>query len=144
MSHIKVEVQLHGSPADVWADIIEIESHAEWMDDAESIRFTGELTKGVGTTFDCDTKVGPLRFTDRMEITEWIDERVMGVRHAGLITGEGRFTLEPVAGDRTRFVWEEDLRFPWWLGGPLGAGVGTRVLKRIWQRNLRSLQRRFG
>ena len=26
-----------------------------------------------GTTFDCDTKIGPFALTDRMEITEWVD-----------------------------------------------------------------------
>ena len=40
----------------------------------------------------------------------------------GLVTGTGRFTLEPLDdGRRTRFTWEEELTFPWWLGGPLGA-----------------------
>ena len=59
------------------------------MADAESIRFLTEQTRGVGTRFECVTKVGPIRLTDRMEITEWEPGRSMGVRHDGLVTGTG-------------------------------------------------------
>ena len=41
------------------------------MADAVAIRFETEQTRGVGTKFLCDTKVGPIRLTDQMEITEW-------------------------------------------------------------------------
>jgi hypothetical protein len=65
----------------------------------------------------------------------------MGIRHVGLVTGSGRFTLRRARGGRTRFTWEEKLRFPWWMGGPLGGALGARVLRRIWRRNLRNLKR---
>ncbi len=74
---------------------------------------------GSATKFVCDTKVGPFTLTDEMEITEWEPGRSMGVRHSGIVTGSGVFTLEPIdLGRRTRFTWEEDLRFPWYVGGP--------------------------
>ena len=80
----------------------------------------------MGTTFDCATKVGPFRLTDHMEITSWKPGREMGVRHVGMVTGSGVFTLTPralgarpsAAADATRFVWTERLRFPWYFGGP--------------------------
>ncbi len=109
------------------------------MADAAAITFTTPQTSGVGTRFDCLTKVGPIRLTDRMEITEWRDGKLMGVRHVGLVTGTGRFTLTKARGGRTRFTWDERLRFPWWMGGPLGGIVGGRIMKRIWRRNLRVL-----
>jgi hypothetical protein len=127
----------------VWDDLRDISSHVDWMEDAVSITFAGDHRAGVGTTFDCVTKVGPLRLVDRMEITEWEPSRRMGVRHVGVVTGEGRFTLGPAGLGRTRFTWEERLAFPWWLGGPLGAAVGTPVLRLVWRRNLRNLARRF-
>ena len=78
-----------------------------------------------------------------MEITEWRTGRAMGVRHTGLVTGSGRFTLRRsrrAAHRATRFTWSERLRFPWWMGGPVGGVVGGRVMKVVWRRNLRRLR----
>jgi hypothetical protein len=143
VASILVDIELAASPAVVWADIRRIETHAEWMLDAVAIRFTGDTTIGAGTTFDCDTKVGSIRLTDRMEITEWVEDEVMGVRHVGVVTGDGRFTLVPAGPGRTRFTWQETLTFPWWLGGPIGGVVGGRLLTLVWRRNLRALAGRF-
>ena len=139
---IEVGVEIDATPEQVWHIVEPVERHVDWMHDAVAIRFTGEQTRGVGTEFLCDTKVGPIRLVDRMEITEWEPGRVMGVRHIGMVTGTGRFTLEPIdLGRRTRFTWAETLTFPWWMGGPLGAFVGGKVvLRQIWKRNLRLLR----
>jgi hypothetical protein len=84
--------------------------------------------------------VGPLRTLDVMEVTEWRRGRAIGVRHVGLVTGTGRFTLRRRGRGRTRFTWDERLTFPWTFGGPAGALVGGRVLKLVWRRNLRRLK----
>jgi hypothetical protein len=80
-----------------------------------------------------------------MEITEWEPGAVMGVRHTGLVTGTGRFTIEAVGdGSTSRFTWSEELRFPWWLGGRLGEVIGGNiVMKAIWRRNLKKLRALF-
>jgi carbon monoxide dehydrogenase subunit G len=139
---IHVSAEYAATPEQVWQTLESIESHVDWMSDAESIHFTTDQTRGVGTAFDCVTRVGPIRVTDRLEITEWEPARTMGVRHIGVVTGTGRFTLAAVdGGRRTRVTWQEELRFPWWLGGRLGARIGGRsVLRRIWAGNLRRLR----
>ncbi len=141
MGRILVSVEINAPPADVWSVVEPIERHVDWMADAVAIRFTGESTRGVGTEFECDTKVGPIKLTDEMAITEWEPERSMGVRHTGIVTGTGVFELEPIdLGRRTRFTWTEDLTFPWYLGGRIGEIVGGQaVMKQIWKRNLRRL-----
>jgi hypothetical protein len=140
---IVVSTEIDATPARVWEVVEPVERHVDWMHDAVAIRFTSEQTRGTGTEFLCDTKVGPIKLVDRMEITEWVPEQVMGVRHTGLVTGVGRFTIEPIdLGRRTRFTWAEDLTFPWWMGGPIGAFIGGKVaLRPIWKRNLRNLKR---
>lgn len=143
MVAIYVETELDAPPEVVWADVRNISSHVEWMHDAESIWFTSDTVEGTGTTFDCETRVGPIRLTDVMEITAWVDGELMGVRHSGVVTGEGEFRLEPLGSNRTRFSWREELRFPWWLGGPIGEPVGAIVLKMIWKRNLGLLRDRY-
>lgn len=113
----------------------------DWMADAVAIRFLNEQHRGVGTEFFCDTKVGPIKLVDKMEITEWIPQQVMGVRHVGVVTGTGKFTLTPNLGGTT-FTWAEELKFPWWLGGTLGELVGAKlVMGIIWKRNLRELKK---
>jgi uncharacterized membrane protein len=125
---------------DVWEHVRVIERHVDWMHDAVAIRFLGERTEGVGTRFECDTRIGPFSTTDVMEITAWEPERRIGVHHVGVVTGTGEFTLRPLGGDRTEFRWSEDLRFPWFLGGAVGAFVARPVLRAIWRRNLDTLR----
>ena len=138
---IRVGTVLPATTERVWDDVRDLGSHVEWMADAEAIRFTSEQRSGLGTTFECDTRIGPFRTVDRMEITEWVDGRLIGVRHTGLVAGTGRFQLKPdgVHQRSTRFTWEENLAIPWLLGGPLVA----LVLRLVWMRNLRGLRRRF-
>jgi uncharacterized protein YndB with AHSA1/START domain len=142
VTSIYVSIVIGAPPPLVWSVVEPVERHVDWMADATAVRFEGDQTRGVGTRFVCDTKVGPLKLADHMEITSWVPEREMGVRHRGLVTGTGRFTLTPSADGGTLFAWEEALRFPWFLGARLGEVVGGQlVLKAIWRRNLRSLKR---
>lgn len=171
---IHVGVHIAASPADVWYAIQDVESHTEWMRDAVAIRFLGHQRQGAGTRFVCDTKIGPFSLSDVMEITEWSPGQRMGVRHSGLVAGEGAFTLVKVesgkdeGGDsedgretaessdgkdaskakdastaHTYFQWEEKLRFPWRLGGPVTALAAWPVLRSMWKGNLLRLKARI-
>lgn len=140
MAGIRVSTVIDATPAEVWDVVKRVEDHVDWMHDAVAIHFTSARRSGVGTTFDCDTRIGPFRLTDRMEITRWKPRRAMGVRHVGVVTGSGTFTLRPLPGRRTRFTWKERLVFPWWMGGPFGAVVGGEVLRVVWARNLSGLK----
>lgn len=140
---VVVSIVIDAAPEDVWADVRDVATHVDWMHDATAIRFLSEQTEGVGTRFECDTKVGPLGLTDIMEITVWDEARTMGVRHVGLVEGTGEFTLAAVGDGRTEFRWEEDLIFPWYMAGPIGAFFARPVLRAIWKRNLKNLKRRI-
>lgn len=142
MPGIRVSVEIDAPVQTVWDVVEPVERHVDWMADAVAIRFIGSQTRGVGTEFFCDTKVGPIKLVDKMTITAWEPGRVMGVRHTGVVTGTGEFTLEPTPSGGALFTWTEKLVFPWWLGGPVGALVGGQVvMKAIWRRNLRVLKK---
>jgi carbon monoxide dehydrogenase subunit G len=142
VARVRVSTTIDAPPPAVWGDLRNIDRHVEWMRDAVSITFGTDRREGVGTAFVCETRIGPFRTADRMVVTEWADCEVMGIRHTGVVTGSGRFTLAP-AGAGTRVIWDEELRFPWWMGGPVGAAVAAPVLAAVWRRNLRALRQRF-
>jgi hypothetical protein len=137
---LRVGITIAQPPAAVWRVIEPIERHIDWMADAVSITFTSSMRRGVGTSFDCLTRIGPLRTTDRMTVTEWEPGREMGIEHRGVVTGRGRFSLHNLSGQRTRFTWTEELTFPWWMGGAVGAVAAKPVLRAVWRRNLRRLK----
>jgi hypothetical protein len=136
---IRVGTTIAASPAQVWDVVETIEHHTDWMADAERIAFVSSQRRGVGTEFDCFTRIGPFRLRDRMTVTEWEPRRAMGIEHRGVVSGRGRFSVKGRRG-RTRFSWNERLRFPWWMGGPVGERVAKPVLRRIWRGNLRRLR----
>jgi hypothetical protein len=141
VSRVYVSVVIDAPPADVWSVVEPIERHVDWMADAEAIRFEGLQHRGVGTRIAVDTRLGPIRFTDRLYVTEWIDGAVIGVDHTGRVAGSGRFSLDPSVDGGTLFAWEEDLVFPWFLGGRIGEAIGSAlVLKPLWRRNLQRLK----
>jgi len=142
MPAIRVEIDLPVPPDAVWADISRLATHVEWMADAESIEFLTDARQGPGTRIRVATRIGPFRTADVMEFTAWDPPRLMAVSHQGLFTGEGRFVCESTATG-SRFRWEEEIRFPWYLGGPVGAWMARPVLAAIWRRNLRRLAERF-
>jgi carbon monoxide dehydrogenase subunit G len=137
----QLTIDIPASPDRVWAELADLESHHLWMADAGEIRFEDQQTSGIGTRMLVPTRVGPIRTTDLMTVTEWDEGRAIGVDHVGAVSGSGRFEVEPV-GSGTRLTWSEQLRFPWWLGGVVGAWVAGPVLKRIWKGNLNRLAAR--
>jgi hypothetical protein len=79
-----------------------------------------------------------------MEITEWVPQEIIGVRHVGPVSGTGRFALTDAPASSTVIAWDEELAFPWWLGGAVGAQVARPFFVALWRGNLRRLAQRIG
>lgn len=139
---VTVAVLIDAPLQKVWDAAADLASHVEWMADAERIDFLTPQRSGLGTRMEVFTRIGPLTTTDIMEITGWDPPHRIAVRHQGLVTGEGEFRLETVAGG-VFFTWSETLRFPLRLGGPIGAALSQPVFRWIWRRNLLRLQQRL-
>jgi len=137
---LKLEVKIAASSADVWDWLQDIRSHTRWMRDARSIEFLGQQQQGIGARFSCETKVGPIVLNDVMEVIEWTPGHRLGVRHTGLVSGEGTFELSQQADGQVVFVWDEVLRFPWQLGGVVGEAVAKPIMRAIWKGNLKRLK----
>ena len=140
-TQITQAVTIGASPAAVWQVVSDFAAQPTWMRDAVDVRFVSGRTTGIGTVLDCDTRIGPLRLTDRLVVTDWAEGRSIGIRHDGLVGGAGRFTIAPAAAG-TLFTWTEELRFPGWLGGPAAGALARPVLAAVWQRDLAALRAR--
>lgn len=135
MRTVTVSIDVPRPIKSVWSEVARLERHADWMVDVEHMEFVGERRSGVGTEMRVRTRVGPIVTEDDITVDEWVEPRLIAVSHGGRISGTGSFILEEIESG-TRFTWNEELRFPWYLGGVL-AGLGARpVLRRIWRRNL--------
>lgn len=139
MTRIVVSRTIGVPPRKVWETIADLSSHTEWMKDAERIVFTSERRSGVGTRMEVKTVVGPFRTIDIMEVVGWDEGTSIEVVHRGLVTGRGRLSATAADGE-TLVRWEEDLTFPWWLGGALVAWLARPIMARIWRGNLERLE----
>jgi hypothetical protein len=136
MVRVKVCTAIAAPPAQVWDEVRHLDRHVAWMDDAVAIRFLDGQQQGVGTRIECDTRIGRLRTTDVMVVTEWEPERAMTVVHQGRVTGIGRISLKAKRDGTTKLCWDERITFPWYLGGPITGAGAWPILRRVWARNL--------
>ena len=139
MTTIQISVNVSVSPQVLWEELRHIDRHVNWMNDAVSITFLSPSTEGVGTQFSCLTKVGPFKTTDQMTITQWEENKTMGVEHTGLVKGTGTFHIHP-HGEGSTITWKESLSFPWWMLGSFGSLAASPILRLIWKKNLKNLK----
>ncbi|MGW0231895.1 SRPBCC family protein [Actinopolymorpha singaporensis] len=104
----------------VWDLLVDWERQGEWMP-LTKVRVLPGPREGLGTRLEAVTGVGPAGVTDPMEVVDWAPPGRCVVRHDGrVLRGTGTFEIEPLAADRCRFTWREDLTAP---GGPIGEAV---------------------
>ncbi len=140
MTRIVSRVIIRAAPAVVWQLASNLAAQPEWMRDLVAVRFASAQRSGPGVVMECDTRIGPFRLTDRIVVSEWQECRTIAIRHEGLVTGTGRFSIEPdLVG--TRLTWIEELRFPWWLGGPVAGAAARPALTATFRRDLSRLRR---
>jgi hypothetical protein len=93
----------------------------------------------LGARFSAVTGIGPIGFTDPMEVVEWDPPRRCVVTHLGrVVRGAGIFEVTGLGPERSRFRWSERLELPlgrlgeagWPLVRPaFAAGVGHSLRK---------------
>lgn len=140
---IEVSIVIPAPIAEVWDDLARIETHSEWMKDAEAIEFLGDQQRGPGTRIRVPTRIGPLTTVDHMTFTAWEPPHRMAIDHKGTFTGSGEMALREVAAG-TELTWREKIRFPLYFAGSLGEVAAAPILRRIWTANLKRFAARFG
>ncbi|GAB3207752.1 Polyketide cyclase / dehydrase and lipid transport [Marinactinospora thermotolerans DSM 45154] len=138
--------QVCPAPADrVWRTLVDWRLHERWM-----YRTRARGGQGVGARVEAFTGVGPVGFTDHMEITAWVPATRESagrceVRHlGGLVRGRGRFDVLPLPDGRSRVVWVEWLELPLGALGRLGWPLVRIPVSVLLRRSLRRLGRLAG
>jgi hypothetical protein len=119
-ARIAVDVLVDAPPQLVWDAITDWPRQSEWML-GTTVRATDLGGVGVGGGIEAFTGVGKAGFLDTMVITEWDPPRRCVVRHTGaVVKGLGIFEVVALPGNRSRFVWAEELDLPLGILGRLG------------------------
>ncbi len=142
MARLRTELTIQAPAEKVWALVIDWPAQSRWIPlTTVTIDRSSPAGSGPGTRFTGRTRLGPIRFDDPMEVTEWqsATEGCPGrcqVRKLGpWLTGRAEIDVRPTAGG-TRVAWSEDIRLRWMpavadrLLSPLIAAVGTALFGR--------------
>ena len=140
--NIEVSIEVPAPIDEVWADLARLETHSEWMRDAEAIEFLTEQRTGPGTRIRVPTRIGPLTTVDVIEFTAWEPPNRMAISHTGKFSGVGEIALAST-GTGTQVTWRVAVLFPISFGGPVGEFVAAPILRWIWKTNLQRLAGRF-
>ena len=131
---VRVGTSLPCSPEEAWASLLAWERQADWMLDADRVEVVSANREGVGVRLAVRTRIlGLPAFTEPMEVIGWEPPRRLVLRHGGLVSGEGTWTLTPEPGG-TRFGWTEDVRLRVPMVGEAAARLYAPVLRRLMRR----------
>jgi hypothetical protein len=123
----------------VWAAITDWHKQGDWMLSTR-VRVEEGDGRSPGSRLSARTALGPLGFTDHMEITRWEPPVSCEVVHCGrVVRGTGGFTIEARGVSRSTLVWWERLTPPM---GAVGV-LAWRVTGPAFRLGIRHSLRRF-
>ncbi|MEJ3656805.1 SRPBCC family protein [Actinomycetes bacterium KLBMP 9759] len=152
MSAVELAVPVDvAAPADVvWATVTDWPGQRDWML-GTTVTVEGEGDgRRLGARVNAFTGIGPLGFTDPMEIVEWDPPRRCVMRHDGaVVRGTGVFEVTELAPARSRVLWTERMDLPlgaagrlaWPLARPVvraGVAVSLRRMATVCERRYRN------
>lgn len=77
--------------------------------------------RSVGSQLAAWSGAGPAGFWDTMVITRWEPPYRVDVEHTGrVVRGTGTMEVVALPGNRSRFIWGEELDLPWGAVGRIG------------------------
>jgi carbon monoxide dehydrogenase subunit G len=109
MTLLSATVDVDASPEHIWGLLTDWSRQGEWIP-VTDVTVAGGPSAGLGTRLSGRTGVGPLGFTDPMEVDVWEPPWRLEVAHLGrLVTGRGVFLVEDAGDGWSRLTWQERL-----------------------------------
>lgn len=113
-------VPVDAPAAHVFDCLVDWPSQSEWIV-ATTVRATKQQGRGVGGGIAAYTGIGPVGFTDTMEITAWDPPYHCSVKHTGaVVKGTGDFSVTAITEKTSSFTWSETLILPFGAMGKFG------------------------
>ena len=149
-TELVIPVDVAAPAATVWHTVTDWEAQGDWILGTRVTIQGPDDGRRLGARFSAFTGIGPLGFTDPMQVIEWDPPRRCVVAHLGrVVQGDGVFEVQELGPERSRFLWSERLELPLGRVGALGwplvrpgfrAGVAfsLRKLARICEQRYRS------
>lgn len=128
-----------GPPDVVWRLITDWEHQGDWMLEARDFVIVSEQREGVGVEAEASISIGGITTHDRVRVSRWEVEKVLGIDHLGWVSGGGEIFITPV-GDMAHVFWRETLRPPMGVVGAVGLSLFKPLMAHIFRRDLRVLQ----
>lgn len=120
-TELLVTVPVAAPAATVWHVVTDWPGQREWiMGTRVAVQGPGDGRR-LGARLDAFTGIGPVGFTDPMEVVEWDPPRRCVVTHLGrVVRGDGIFEVAELGPAHSEFRWTERLELPLGAFGRVG------------------------
>ncbi|MBJ7280061.1 MAG: SRPBCC family protein [Candidatus Nanopelagicales bacterium] len=117
---LSLSVEVKASQQKVFDKIVDWESQGQWMLGTK-VSGTKNNGQGLGGEINAWTGFWKIGFNDPMVITQWIEPKIVDVKHIGrLVKGTGSMVVEKIDENNSRFIWSESIYLPFGFIGKIG------------------------
>ena len=117
---LSLSVDIKASQAEVFKKVVDWESQGDWMLGTKVSR-TKNNGQGLGGEIVAWTGIWIFGFNDPMVITQWIEPKIVDVKHLGkVVKGTGSMVVEKIDEKNSKFIWSETIELPLGIVGRIG------------------------
>jgi len=117
---LSLSVEVKASQQKVFDKIVDWESQGQWMLGTK-VSGTKNNGQGLGGEINAWTGFWKIGFNDPMVITQWIEPKIVDVKHIGrIVKGTGSMVVEKIDEHNSRFIWSESINLPFGFIGKIG------------------------
>lgn len=117
---LSLSVDIKASQSEVFKKVVDWESQGDWMLGTKVSR-TKNNGQGLGGEIVAWTGIWKFGFNDPMVITQWIEPKIVDVKHLGkVVKGTGSMVVEKIDEKNSKFIWSETIELPLGIVGRIG------------------------
>jgi hypothetical protein len=117
---LSLSVDINASQEEVFKKVVDWESQGDWMLGTKVSR-TKNNGQGLGGEIVAWTGIWKFGFNDPMVITQWIEPKIVDVKHLGkVVKGTGSMIVEKIDEKNSKFIWSETIELPLGIVGRIG------------------------